>query len=336
MQTWLSSPRFDLCFLILPGLVVSLLYIPGPHHDLHFVGTLYILLLVFFNHPHHFLTYLGLSPHRPDSKIRYWPILLSLLLVVTVSSIALVPALSSSVPFIFIILLNWNIWHIVKQHQGIMKIYDEVQAPGTSQTGRPFGILLFLVLNLGLVWSYSQNNLSFELVRGKPFTLNNGWRLPTIFFEIYLTATLVFATVLVYKRIRETSRRPLRAPQLLLFLSAAVTHNIPFFFLTGAGLSYFFICTNLFHTIQYFAFYWLYRSRSTHPEERILQRMRAIFVWPLVYSAVLIFVFKWLVSPALLTMLFLAVTAGHNAIEHYLWRRSHNRHLPDFLRALSQ
>ena len=343
---WLVDRNYDLGWFVAPAFLAFLLFLP-PYAvwGSPVVVPLNLLAVAFFGLPHNYMTWaVTLGPGRPF----YQRGALAIPLSVTAALTALLP-LSRVVPGTFAgysafdaimsVYTYIALWHLYRQHVGILKLYDAKLAkaeadPRVFATHGPLYHALAGAVALPLVWTMQQPAL--------PVTMG-----PTVFqlvhpvvpaWAVWLLGAAVAGAILqtglrVAARVKGSAGWPV--PQLVLATVVALAYAGAFALVPARDMLLTVTLITVFHNIQYIGFVWHYhRSRAavvfpdTPPADALHRwaaegRFGRYMAMAAAYALVLMVIFACLGQTAALLLAFFHNTA-HHLTDGYIWKRKYN------------
>jgi hypothetical protein len=341
---WLSSNAFDLVFLILPGLACLTLLIPYMAFGPRVVMPIYGAYLVFFGLPHNYLTWATILPASSRAALN-WPVVRVLFSTsLAVCSLLFFRAISDWVLSAIAVL---SIWHVYRQHHGIAKIYDAVQAKRTGDRSifedrktlnLFFGLASFSVL----IWVFTHSDVRFLMSTDESYRFVHpvvSWRAFQLYLGVTAAAGVLGMKRAVYDRMRAGKHVPW--PQLGLMVVALATFWGPYAVLPLSAMPLAMAIATIFHNVQYFGFVWLYErgragsgAEGTSHRLAVAGRWRAFFGLGLLFSIAVITLYKALPRD-FGTFVIYFVGVSHYLIDGAIWRGKENRHLGASIAAMA-
>ena len=317
---WILNPVWDSVLFIGAPVVVIAGFLPLRS----FISSeqIAILSLAFFTFGHHFPTFLrayGDAELFRRFRTRF-------LLAPPLLFAAALWFDSRSLHGLLLFVAAWDIWHVLMQHYGFMRIYDSKAGavrPLTSRLDWAFSISCYVTL-IALSPHYSHNMLSRAYQSGLPLLsaeVVNGVRMGLT----SLTALLTFAYVGYHLNLWRTGK-PVSLKKLALlgiFLAATYYLYVEIEdFLVG------FTVWSAFHCIQYYGIVWAFNRNRVDRRSPVTAFVRFLFrpSWALVvlYTA-LIFAYgsinlvpNFLDDP-MLRRLLMALIFTSNALHYYYY-----------------
>jgi hypothetical protein len=349
---WMVNWKFDTFYFQVTGLLCLLLIVPYQIWGQASVIPIYNFYLVIFGLPHNFLTWAHFFPSNVRSAFN----------MAVISQAALIClALCIIIPFVrHTDLENWilsiitlaSLWHAYRQHHGICKIYDSIQAHRTGDSSifaDRLAINWFLGLGLHtvLIWAFTKDKIPFLLTADAMYELVYP-RLPWWLFEAYLVVTAV-ALVWGLKRCvydRHRAGKHIPWPQLGLIAVAITTYVVPYVFVPIEAIPLSVAIGTIFHNIQYFVFVWIaekHRATELVHQQIALQGWQKIVhtrKWKsflgitLFYSFAIIILFTLIPTSAGLVMIYF-LAFSHYIVDGLIWRRENNKLLGPTIRRLA-
>lgn len=340
-QLWLHSKSFDLALFHLSALFCLLFMIPYALYQERATVPIYNIYLLFFGIPHNFLTWTTFLSKEVKGEYEFGSIRPALITCFILCLVMYLVPDTDLEGWILSIITYASLWHAYRQHHGICKVYDAVQA---RRNGAPTIFADRKVINLGfglclfsiLVWIFTYPRVEFLLSADAMYDLVY----PQIPYHLFQGYVAISAAILLYGVKQLTWDRYRRGefipwPQLLLMAMALATYIIPFSLLPLEALPVGVAIATMFHNIQYFGFVWLFeRTRGDLREEKNLPVSKmgswatghnwlAFFGVALAYSFLLVGLYGiWPTRLLLTTIYFLAF--AHYIIDGYIWNSQHN------------
>jgi hypothetical protein len=349
---WLASARFDLAFLILPGLYCLCLLVPYQWIGSAAVMPIYALYLVLFGLPHNYLTWATILPSA-SRKALPWKNILALIATSGIICVALFLSTRGRLgEQLLSAIAVLSIWHVYRQHHGIAKIYDAVQAKRERDPSifadRELLSDFFGLASLGVVvWVFTHPNVHFLMSTDENYEFVHPLVSPGV-FRFYLALTATTGVLGLKRAIYDRARKglPLPWPQLALMMSALASFWGPYAFLPLDAMPLAMAIATIFHNLQYFAFVWLYeRARSPDlaredglalPQRLVSEgRWKAYFALALVFSAVVITAYG-IIPRRFGTFVIYFIGVSHYLVDGAIWRARSNRHLGPALARISR
>jgi hypothetical protein len=232
-----------------------------------------------------------------------------------------------------------SIWHVYRQHHGIAKIYDAVQAKRSGDrtifADRGTLNLFFGLASFGvLVWVFTHPDVRFLMSSDESYRFVHPvvpWRLYQLYLAVTAAAGVVGLKRAIYDRIRAGKFVPW--PQLGLMAAALASFWGPYAVLPLSAMPLAMAIATIFHNVQYFGFVWLYeRGRAGGGAAGLSHRLAVAGRWKgffglgLLFSFAVIAVYKALPHQfGTFTIYFIGVS--HYLIDGSIWRGRDNRHL---------
>lgn len=338
---WLRSQPFDLIFFQLSGFVFLLFLVPYIFWGEQVVFPIYNFYLIFFGLPHNYLTWATIFPKERRKAFRMEPVYITILFCIGLC--ALIP-LTTGTDFnnwLLSFISYYSLWHAYRQHHGICKLYDAVQARRTGDTTifadrKAMNFFFGLAANAVVVWAFTHSHIDYLLSSDAKYTLIHPV-VPMDVFYMYIALTLGAglwaAKRTIYDRVR--AGRFIPWPQILLAISAIATYIVPYFFIPIEAMPLAVAIGTMFHNFQYFGFVWYFeRTQSTESSELaetmgFPQRFAHQGSWMKYFTVALIYSFAvialYLMTPrnfGLTFIYFLGI--AHYIIDGFIWRRDNN------------
>lgn len=331
MTPWIISPRQDLLWFhgsVLAGLaLLSLFVLLPPLSDATYAAdhpAVLLLLLwgVLFDGTHVLGTY-ARTYMAPDASSRSalpgswsWLILLAgPALAIIDSALPQAPSLLGHAGWLFsnflLLAYLWAYWHLVRQHYGILVLYERRIEPANPQGFRIYAALLWL----GCLYPYMRFALSDGyLYSGLPQVLPRIW-LPTLRTALDLTC-MVAGSLLMLRLARRFLVERLQPGPRELFLFIVISFHMLVFALLDNLLTITATLT-IFHNFQYHRVVWQYeRGKGRIPMGSLARYLGLGVLLGLVWYGPRVMGVA-LVGPSLLRNMLLGLGWGV-ALHHYL------------------
>jgi hypothetical protein len=340
LSPWLAGAAFDQVFLIWPGLACLLLVIPYALIGPAVVLPIYTLYLVVFGLPHNYLTWATIAPRASRRGLDFGAVRIAIAISLAVCALLSITLGTAASDWIFSAIALLSIWHVYRQHHGIAKIYDAVQAKRTGDRSifadRGALNLFFGLASFGVVaWVFTHRDVRFLMSSDESYAFIH----PVIsrgLFELYLAVTAAAGVVGLKRAVwdRARSGKALPLPQLALMASALASFWVPYAFLPLDAMPLAMAIATIFHNVQYFAFVWLY-ERNRLPElselalpQRLVSegRWKTYFALGLAFSAVVVTVYA-IVPRSFGVFLIYFIGVSHYLVDGEIWKSRRNRHL---------
>jgi hypothetical protein len=351
---WLGGSGFDLFFLILPGFACLLLLLPYVAYGPAVVMPIYSIYLVFFGLPHNYLTWATILPKTSRAALN-WPVVKAMFLtslgVCALLPLSALPGLAGMADWVLSAIAVLSIWHVYRQHHGIAKIYDAVQARRTGDRSifedRKTLNLFFGLASFGvLVWVFTHKDVRFLMSTDESYAFIHpvvSWRA----YQLYLAVTAAAGVVGLKKAVYDRAKRGARVPwpQLALMTASLASFWGPYLLLPLDAIPLAMAIATIFHNVQYFGFVWLYeRGRRGVPDRSTLGlshrlavsgRWKSFFGLGLVFSFAVIALYK-LAPKELGTFVIYFIGVSHYLVDGSIWRGRDNRHLGPALARIAE
>lgn len=349
---WMVSARFDLFFFQFTGLLCLLLILPYLVWGEASIVPIYNFYLVIFGLPHNFLTWAHIFPKNVRSAFNQ-PLVLSAGLICLIICL-FIPFVrkTHAENWILSIITYASLWHAYRQHHGICKIYDAIQAERFKDRTlfadrKALDLFLVLALHTVLVWAATHPRIPFLLTTESMYELVYP-QMPYWFFALYVVVTCI-AGVWAFKRTiydRHKADRFIPWPQLGVVTMAVITYVVPYLFIPLEAIPVSIAIGTIFHNIQYFAFVWIAEQSRA---QLLTQKAVALQSWQriafeggykrflgiaLFYSLGVCILFSLMpVTAGLVLIYFLAFS--HYIIDGLIWRRKNNAWLSPMLKQIA-
>ncbi len=349
---WLSSLKFDLPFFHLSGILCLFLLGFYLWKGDAVIFPIYNFYLIFFGIPHNYLTWATLLPGESRKNYNMKPIYSAALVCFIIVLLLPFTEGTSLNDWILSFISYISLWHAYRQHHGICKIYDSIQAKRSGDysifADREVLNLFFpLVLYGVLIWVFTHENVQYFLSINEKYNLIYPV-IPKNIFYVYCLITTIIG-ILALKKVtwdRKKQGKFIPWPQLSLMTIAMLTYIVPYFFIPVSAMPLAVAIGTIFHNIQYFGFVWLYekyRSKeliaakvSLPFHQNLVHRNAWIkyFSIALIYSVIMILFY--LITPKHIGMtLIYFVALSHYIIDGYMWKKDINKTLTPVINRIS-
>ncbi|MGB0716875.1 MAG: hypothetical protein ACPGXK_13415 [Phycisphaerae bacterium] len=278
-MSWIVGPRTDLlCFIGAAVLGYGMFFLhAGLALDMIFV---WLVWYMFLDAPHFFGTYSRTYFDKQEMKTRRTLLLGSLALplvgpTILLSSYLLFAAGMSwyKVPFLFFtaFVSLWAYWHVVRQHYGIMGLYNRKNETDQSLFDRRLDQIVLYVGLLAPLAAFSLRNEEARTVFGlstrtaegvltSPYVAT-GW--PAIVVNLSFGLAVGALALGVGRQLyRYLTGSVVNVPKLLFFVALIPLHITVCFHPAASTLALlgFSACVTIFHDVQYHAIVWYYQK----------------------------------------------------------------------------
>lgn len=349
---WLGTKKFDLNFFHLSGLLCLLLILPYLWFGEKVIFPIYNFYLIFFGIPHNYLTWSTLLPSRARKTFQMKVIYKAAIICVVIALLIPLTEGTDMNDWILSLIAYLSLWHAYRQHHGICKVYDAIQANRTKDftifTDRKYMNLFFgLALNGVLVWAFTHPNIQYFLSANEKYNLIYPL-VPIHIFKLYCFVTFLVGLVAFKKCIwdRMKSKKYIPWPQLSLMLIAILTYVVPYFFIPLSAMPLAVAIGTIYHNVQYFGFVWLfekYRSKEFIAQEIPLQLHQKLvyekswikyFFIAFLYSIVMLTLYSVTPNRVGMTLIYFLAVA-HYVIDGYIWKKDHNTLLSPVMKRIA-
>lgn len=276
---WILSPGWDWLLFIGSPLVVAALFVP-------LIGRvrseqLSLFLLAFFTFGHHLPGFLRAYGDR-DLFARYkWRFLLAPPLVFAATLASDTHGLHGLLLLVFL----WDIWHVLMQHYGFMRIYDAKMGVTDSKTARlDWGVSLSWYVT-AIAWSPHYVHDLFYRVFSSGVPVVPAGLVKAVTWGLAALSVLVTVLYVAHQWRRRMNLRKLATLAAFLFASWYLYAGIRDFV---AG----FAIWSAFHCLQYFGIVWAYNRNRREREGALAGWAEAMFaprpLWVACYAAVIL------------------------------------------------
>lgn len=349
---WMKNQKFDLIFFHLSGLVALLLLIPYVVAGPVVIFPIYNIYLVFFGLPHNYLTWSTILPATSRKTFNLEPIIAAALFCVALSLMIPVTAGTEFNTWILSFISYFSLWHAYRQHHGIAKVYDSVQAKRTGDHSifadrKAMNLFFGFAANAVVVWVFTHKQVRYLLSSDEGYDLVHP-QIPEQIFHAYLAFTAIVGAYAFKRAVfdRASAGKFIPWPQILLMLIAVATYIVPYFFIPLEAMPLAIAIGTIYHNVQYFGFVWMferYRSeelaRTQFPLE-LPQRLAMQGSWKsyfgLAFSYSFLIIAFYLLTPKHVGLTFIYfVGIAHYIIDGYIWRRDNNKLLSPVMARLA-
>ncbi len=349
---WLSGLKFDLAFFHISGILCLLLLGFYIWKGDAVIFPIYNFYLIFFGIPHNYLTWATLLPAESRKNYNMKPIYAAAIVCFLI--VLLLPFTEGTTlnDWILSFISYISLWHAYRQHHGICKIYDSIQAKRSGDYSifadrELFNLFFPLVLYGVLLWVFTHENVQYFLSLDEKYSLIYPV-VPKNIFYVYCFITAIIG-ILALKKLtwdRKKQGKFIPWPQLSLMIIAMLTYIVPYFFIPVSAMPLAVAIGTIFHNIQYFGFVWLYekyRSKELMAAKVSLpfhQRLVHHNAWIKYFSIALIYslamILFYLVTPKHIGMtLIYFVALSHYIIDGYMWKKDINKILTPVVNRIS-
>lgn len=277
--SWIVGPRTDLlCFIGAAGLGYLMFFLhAGLALDMI---TVWLVWYMFLDAPHFFGTYSRTYFDREEMRNRRVLLLGSLAFPLIGPTILFLSYLlfASGVgwykaPFLFLtaFVSLWAYWHVVRQHYGIMSLYNRKNEADVSLLDRRLDQFVLYVGLLAPLLAFALRNEEARLVLGfsqatetgaltSPYVAA-GW--PALLVNLSFALAVAALGLGVGRQAqRYLTGRTVNVPKLLFFLALIPLHMTVCFHPAASTLALlgFSACVTIFHDVQYHAIVWYYQK----------------------------------------------------------------------------
>lgn len=350
---WLRGKNYDLIWFHLSALVCLFLIFPSWILGASATVPIYNFYLLFFGIPHNFLTWSTFLSQEVQEDYQMGTIQVAAAICLVLCGVMYVAPGTDLESWVLSLITYASLWHAYRQHHGICKVYDAVQAKrdrnGEIFEDRKvlnlgFGLTLFSVL----VWIFTYPRVEFLLSADAMYDLVYP-QVPLHLFQWYTGISLAIFCYGLKKATWDRSQRglPIPWPQISLMFLALATYILPFAFLPIEALPVGVAIATMYHNIQYFGFVWLFEEKraelrlesnlslSKMGSWALKKQWVAFFGVALAYSFVIVGIYGiWPTRLLLVTIYFLAF--AHYVIDGYIWTSQCNKNLGGFIQRLTQ
>lgn len=338
---WIATPTFDLNFFHISGLACLLLILPYFWMGPIVIFPIYNFYLIFFGIPHNYLTWSALLPASARKTFHMEPIYIAAIVCVIIALLIPLTEGTSMNDWVLSLIAYLSLWHAYRQHHGICKVYDAIQANRTKDytifNDRKYLNLFFgLALNGVILWVFTHPNIQYFLSADEKYNLIYPV-VPRHVFQLYCLGSSLVGIIAFKKCIldRMKAKKYIPWPQISLMSIALLTYIVPYFFLPLSAMPIAVAIGTIYHNIQYFGFVWLfekYRSKELISQEVPLQLHQRLvhqrswiqyFSIALMYSIVMLTLYTITPRSVGMTLIYFLATA-HYVIDGYIWKKGYN------------
>lgn len=345
---WLKSRNFDLSFFQLSGLACLFLIIPYLLIGDSAIFPIYNFYLVFFGIPHNYLTWATLMPSSSRRTFNIQPIQYAAIVCAVIALLVPLTEGTDMNDWVLSVISYLSLWHAYRQHHGICKVYDTIQAKRTGDysiykdrkwMNLFFGFALFSVL----VWAFTYPQIRYFLSLDESYLFIHPV-IPVPILKLYLIVTGVLGALAFKQSVLDRQRlgKFLPWPQIMLMTIAIATYVVPYFFMPISAMPVAVAIGTIFHNVQYFGFVWLFEKHRSeelsaanlplHLPQRLVHESAWVkyFSIALIYSLVMV-VFSVVMPHQIGMCLIYFLSVAHYVIDGYIWKSDHNRLLSPVL-----
>ena len=266
---WILSPFWDsLLFIGAPALCMAALL---PLRAVWSSEQIAVLLLAFFTFGHHFPTFLRAYGDRELFARYRWRFLLAPPVIFATAMWFDANQLHGLAIFVF----AWDIWHVLMQHYGFMRIYDAKQGvvdPLVARLDRAVAISWYVTLILASP-PYRHNLLSRAYQTGLPMIPADA--LSALRIAMTAATALLTLVYVVYHFNLWRTHRPVSLRKLVLFgIFLAATYylcDVIDDFVVG------FCVWSAFHCVQYYGIVWAFNRNRVARNSPMTSLIRFLF-----------------------------------------------------------
>lgn len=266
---WIIGQRGDLLWLVGAPLWGLLLWLGFARGHLALVPA-WFAWVVLTNGPHFFATYTRTYLVRDEWRRRGGLLAASLalfllgpLLLWAESATGGAPADRSPLPWYFAAVNVWGYWHVVRQHHGILRLYQRHDTGLSASSARLEMVLLQITLLAPFVWLLSVHpdvraGLALSPLESDPLPVR-ALRAGLVLAGV--AAAGLFAVSQIHRRLRGEG---VQAPRLLFFAAVTAYHAWVCMSPQMRGWPLFVIAPLLVlpHDLQYHAIVWFYQRNQ--------------------------------------------------------------------------
>lgn len=349
---WLGTTTFDLNFFHLSGLVCLLLIFPYLWMGEKVIFPIYNFYLIFFGIPHNYLTWSTLLPSTARKTFHMEAIYTAAIICIVITLLIPLTEGTGMNDWILSLIAYLSLWHAYRQHHGICKVYDGIQANRTKdytifQDRKYMNLFFGLALNGVLVWAFTHPNIQYFLSANEKYNLIYPV-VPIHVFYLYCVVTCIIGVVAFKKCVwnRMKANKFIPWPQLSLMFIALLTYIVPYCFIPLSAMAVAVAIGTIYHNIQYFGFVWLfekYRSKELIEQHVPLQLHQKLvhqkswikyFSIAFMYSILMLTLYSITPRYIGLTLIYFLATA-HYVIDGYLWRKGYNTLLSPVMKRIA-
>lgn len=341
---WLSKIKFDLTFFHLSGILSLFLLLFYIWKGDAVIFPIYNFYLIFFGIPHNYLTWATLLPQQSRQNFNMKPIYAAAFVCLVIVILLPFTEGTNLNDWILSFISYVSLWHAYRQHHGICKIYDAIQAKRNGdysvfEDRKLLNIFFPLVLYGVLIWVFTHENVQYFLSLEEKYNLIYPVVSKNIFYTYcILTGLLGFFAIKKVTYDRRKNGKFIPWPQLSLMTIAILTYVVPYFFIPVSAMPLAVAIGTIFHNVQYFGFVWLYEKH--HSKELLEAKNHLSFHLSLVnknswikYFSIaflysLLMILFYLVTPKQIGMtLIYFIALSHYVIDGYIWKKDINKNL---------
>jgi hypothetical protein len=350
---WLRGRSYDLFFFQAAPLACLALLLPYFTFGSRVALPIYFAYVALFGLPHNYLTWASSAPGLSRGTLERRPIGWAFGVAGTVA-LALVLARSTELgAWIHSAIVFTATWHVYRQHHGICKVYDSVQATRSGDRSifadrGPMNVF-FALATLGVTLLLFVNpDISIKLGSEDAYHLIYP-RISVGIFWSYLAAVALYGTFALKRAFWDRSRRGafLPWPQLGLMATSLIIGFAATAWIPVRDFPLLIAILSIAHNIEYFGFVWLHDHQSAlaraglaqrlQPQERLASRGNwpAYFALALAFSLGLLGLYGRLPHGAGLFIIY-TLTFAHYLADGVIWRHKRNRGLGPVIAGLAR
>ena len=340
---WMFSQQADLGWFAFSLAVPLVLYlVPYLALGSKAVWPLYMVYVAFFATPHLWMTWAVTLPEtgRANYSKRSFiePLAVTLTLVASVPLAARLGAWD----WLFTAVTLIGVWHIFRQHTGLLKIYDAKYAQVHQDSSifadmKPFHWLCMLAFNLPILYVWTMPPIHVVVGFQKFQLWSPDWPRWVLGVGAIATLSLAIPTIRNLLR-RQREGKPFPAAHMALALTAGLSYLVAFAVVPPQDYLLTLAIFISYHDLQYIGFVWNFQQKRSRVEQGLGTRLDVLHRWALEgrfwpsigvafgFSAVVLGLI--MVSPPTVA---LAMGVFHNVIHYWMdgfvWQRKHNAKL---------
>lgn len=352
---WMKSRKFDLAFFQLSGIVFLLFLIPYLAFGDSVVFPIYNFYLVFFGLPHNYLTWATIFPKQSQQSFNMQPVIAAIGICAVLSILIPITRGISLNDWILSFISYYSLWHAYRQHHGICKIYDSIQAkrfqdPTIFDDRKILNLFFGLASFSVVVWAFTHERIDYLLSSDEKYQLIYPV-IPMNLFYAYCAITSFVGVWAVKKSVfdRAAKKKFIPYPQLVLMFIALLTYIVPYLFIPITAMPLAVAIATMYHNVQYFGFIWLFENSRGKEIEKAASgeefksyplklaaggRWKTYFALAFIYSLLIVVFYKITPSQVGLTFIYF-LGISHYIVDGIIWKRTNNKHVSVMISALT-
>src|SRR4051812_23730411 len=165
---WMGGRLYDLGFFQLSGLASLLLLVSYFFQGPSVVFPIYNFYLIFFGLPHNYMTWASIFPKSCRKTFNMSPIYTAAIASVAICILIPFTVGSNLNDWLLSFISYYSFWHAYRQHHGICKVYDSIQARRTGDPSifadrKAMNLFFGFAANAVLVWAFTHGKIYYLL-----------------------------------------------------------------------------------------------------------------------------------------------------------------------------